>query len=283
MAAKNDIQLIADAEKATPTSSHDGNSATAGHDEEAHRVVTRRNSPTKLGNATAVLVSDTCSPLIFSNQRLIYAVDRSALAGFLLSLSPLSCMLMGWRGAASNGASATGMYMFGGGGLLWFGGIGEWIVGNTFASVVFFAFGAFWFNFGAALMPFFNAYGAYSDDPGNPGLGFVTLSMAFLNAIFLVSSLRTNVVFFLMFACVVSALSFLTGANWQISNGDEILAEKLTVAGGAFFLGACACGWWCLASILLTAVDFPYHLPLGDLSGIVKGRSELRRVRDERH
>jgi len=80
-------------------------------------------------------------------------------------------MLMGWRGAGKDGATATAMYMFGGGGLLWFGGMGEWLVGNTFPSVVFFAFGAFWLNFGASMIPFFNAYAGYSPDPAVPGLG----------------------------------------------------------------------------------------------------------------
>lgn len=32
----------------------------------------------------------------------------SALCGFLLSLTPLSCDLMGWRGAGGNGAASTG-------------------------------------------------------------------------------------------------------------------------------------------------------------------------------
>ena len=34
----------------------------------------------------------------------------SALIGFLLSLTPLSCDLMGWRGAGGNGAADTGSY-----------------------------------------------------------------------------------------------------------------------------------------------------------------------------
>ena len=32
----------------------------------------------------------------------------SALVGFLLSLTPLSCDLMGWRGAGGNGAADIG-------------------------------------------------------------------------------------------------------------------------------------------------------------------------------
>ncbi|KAF7537131.1 hypothetical protein G7054_g3947 [Neopestalotiopsis clavispora] len=121
--------------------------------------------PQRLGNATAV-----------SSRWTFLFMSFSALAGFLLSLSPLSCMLMGWRGSSSNGATATGMYMFGGGGLLWFGGLGEWLVGNTFASVVFFAFGAFWLNLGAALIPSFNAYGSYSPSAEDPDLGLLTVA-----------------------------------------------------------------------------------------------------------
>ena len=37
---------------------------------------------------------------------------QSALIGFLISLSPLSCQLMGWRGAGGNGASDTGVSSF---------------------------------------------------------------------------------------------------------------------------------------------------------------------------
>jgi hypothetical protein len=121
-------------------------------------------------NITILLLQDRSSRWTF------LFMSFSALAGFLLSLSPLSCMLMGWRGSSSNGATATGMYMFGGGGLLWFGGLGEWLVGNTFASVVFFAFGAFWLNFGAALIPSFNAYGSYSPSAEDPDLGLLTVA-----------------------------------------------------------------------------------------------------------
>lgn len=35
-----------------------------------------------------------------------------ALLGYLLSLSPLSCELMGWRGAGGAGIATTGVYYF---------------------------------------------------------------------------------------------------------------------------------------------------------------------------
>ena len=121
--------------------------------------------------------------------------SNSALVGFLLSLTPLSCDLMGWRGAGGNGAADIGMsspkvreamseilimnvgvYFFFGGLLMILGSIGEWIIGNTFPFVVFGTFGAFWLAFAATLQPFYNAYGAYVTDPttaaasmGQPG------------------------------------------------------------------------------------------------------------------
>lgn len=51
-------------------------------------------------------------------------LDR-ALVGFLLSLTPLSMDLMGWRGAGGNGAAGTGTYFFFGGLLMIIGSVGE--------------------------------------------------------------------------------------------------------------------------------------------------------------
>lgn len=66
-----------------------------------------------------------------------------ALLGFLLSLSPLSCELMGWRGAGGDGIATVGAYYFVGGFLMSLGGILEFFLGNTFSFVVFCSFGAF--------------------------------------------------------------------------------------------------------------------------------------------
>lgn len=82
---------------------------------------------------------------------------------------------MGWRGAGGSGASGTATYFFFGGILMLLGGLGEWIIGNTFPFVVFCSFGAFWLSFGGTLQPFFHAYGAYSSDPNDPALGLETV------------------------------------------------------------------------------------------------------------
>jgi len=217
-----------------------------------------------------------------------------ALIGFLLCLSPLSCDLMGWRGTngLAVGAAGTGTYFFFGGLLMILGSIGEFIIGNTFPFVVFGSFGAFWLGFAATLQPFYNAWGAYSPDPTNPALGlntvgfrssfaFFFVAMGIMCFIYLILSIRTNVVFFLIFFTLVIAFGLLAGAYWQASNGNIALAGRLQVAAGAFAFVTSACGWWIFFAIMLAALDFPFQLPVGDLSSVVKGASERRRAREE--
>ncbi|KAF2469684.1 uncharacterized protein BDR25DRAFT_228345 [Lindgomyces ingoldianus] len=207
-----------------------------------------------------------------------------ALIGFLISLTPLSMDLMGWRGAGGSGAAGLGTYFFFGGLLMTLGALGEWIIGNTFPFVVFGSFGAFWLGWAATLQPFYNAYGAYSttDNPADglattgfrSSFAFFFVAMGIMCFVYLICSLRTNVCFFMIFLTLVFAFSMLAGTYWQLNNGNTALAGRLQIAAGAFAFCTCIFGWWIFIAIMLAAVDFPLSLPVGDLSGIVKGASE---------
>lgn len=208
-----------------------------------------------------------------------------ALIGFLLSLTPLSWALMGWRGAGNSGASGTGTYFFFGGLLMILGSVGEWIIGNTFPFVVFGSFGAFWLGFAATLTPEYNAFGAYASDPNNiaeglntvgfrSGFAFFFISMGLMCFIYLICSLRTNICFFMIFFTLVFAFAFLSAAYLQANNGHVELATSLQKAGGAFAFVTCIFGWWIFAAIMLASLDFPFQLPVGDLSQFVKGASQ---------
>lgn len=59
------------------------------------------------------------------------------LLGFLVTTTPLSCALMGWRGSGGGGAATNGAAIFMGGVLQILGGILEFFLGNTFPFVVF--------------------------------------------------------------------------------------------------------------------------------------------------
>lgn len=63
------------------------------------------------------------------------------LLGFLITAAPLSCALMGWRGAGGGGAATIGTFYFFGGLLQIMGCVMEWLIGNTFPFVVFGSFG----------------------------------------------------------------------------------------------------------------------------------------------
>lgn len=128
------------------------------------------------------------------------------------------------------------------------GSIGEFLIGNTFPFVVFGTFGAFWLAFAATLVPWFNAYGAYVTDPtqaaaamGNPGnaaglqqpgfyasFAFFLVFMGLVCLIFLVCSVRTNVVFMVIFLTLVGAFACLAAAYWNLAlvyeNPDNVAA-----------------------------------------------------------
>lgn len=225
-----------------------------------------------------------------------------ALLGFVLCLSPLSCDLMGWRGAGGNGAAGIGSYYFFGGMLMIIGGFLEFILGNTFPFVVFSSFGAFWLTFAATLQPFYSAYGSYA--PANAtsaaeglttvgftaSFGFFLLFMGLLCVVYLICSLRTNVVFVVIFLTLVLGFSLLTGAYWQNAKAlsstpaDAHLlryGHRLQVAGGACTFVTSMAGWYIFFAIMLAALDFPFQIPVGDLSTLIKGASE--RAKNKEH
>jgi len=179
------------------------------------------------------------------------------------------------------------------------GGFLEFILGNTFPFVVFSSFGAFWLTFAATLQPFYYAYGSYAPTgaPEAAGMGTVgfTASFAFflvfmgvLCFIYLICSLRTNVVFVVIFFTLVIAFGLLAGAYWQLANAlaDNAnpatlqKAHRLQVAAGAFTFVTCLAGWWIFFAIMLAALDFPFQIPVGDLSTMIKGFSEKQKVKE---
>jgi succinate-acetate transporter protein len=162
----------------------------------------------------------------------------------------------------------------------------EFILGNTFPFVVFGSFGAFWLTFAATLTPQYNASIAY--DPAHPAtsasdpvfastFAYFQLYMGLLCFVFLICSLRTNVVFFAIFLLLVPAFTLLAGVFWKIAEGTpEALATavKAQHAAGGLTFAVALLGWYLLFVQLLASVDFPLNLPVGDLSRFIKGANE---------
>ncbi|OJJ78811.1 uncharacterized protein ASPGLDRAFT_138135 [Aspergillus glaucus CBS 516.65] len=200
------------------------------------------------------------------------------IGAFVLTATPLACCLMSWRGAGGGGAAFTGVLVLFGGLLLVLSCILEFILGNTFSSVVFGHLGAFCLAFGASMTPAFNSAAPYSPDgtdtlAGLHSPGFVNtfafffLFMALLMLIYSVCATRTNLVFVLIFASLILVFSLLAAAYWKLGLEDAVMGNRLTVGAGAALFVATMLGFYLLTAQLLDSVGFPLSLPIGDLSG----------------
>ncbi|KAK9453430.1 GPR1/FUN34/yaaH family-domain-containing protein [Dipodascopsis uninucleata] len=205
-----------------------------------------------------------------------------ALLGHILCITPLSCDLMGWRGAGQYGAAGTGAYTFLGGMILIISGILEFFLGNTFSFVVFSGFGGFWLSFAATLIPSFNAVGAYSPTGDSLVLGIVTpgfqASFAFylcfwavVVLIMMVCSLRTNIAFFLLFVALEAGFISLTVGYFYLAAGKTSKGNNAVIAAGALLFACGMFGFYIFLVLMLVAVDFPFLLPVGDLSKYMRG------------
>ncbi|KAK0388012.1 hypothetical protein NLU13_4256 [Sarocladium strictum] len=216
-----------------------------------------------------------------------------AIAGFIVSSTPLACDLMGWRGAGGSGAASIGGFYFLGGLLLFVGALFELLLGNTFSAVVFATYGGFFFSFAATLTPAFAAFSTYAAEPltapgqglattgFNASFGFWLLFMGIITLVYLVCSLRTNIAFVVLFISLTICFELLAAAYFL--NAADIVANassanKLVVGGGACLFVTSLAGWWIFVALMLAAVDFPFQLPVGDLSSVIPGHSQRSAV-----
>ncbi|PPJ53098.1 hypothetical protein CBER1_11575 [Cercospora berteroae] len=209
-----------------------------------------------------------------------------AIMGFSVGLTPLSAALLGWRGAGGAAQSSVGATLWFGGFLLILAGLGEFLLGNTFPFLVFMGYGAHFLTFGTTFIPYFNAVSAYTS--GNPYIGemnqeqtaafansygFYPLSLGILSFIFLLCSLRTNLVFFLIFVAATCGFGFATASFFYAGIGAMAQSSQFLVATGAAFWAAAMLGWYLLLSIMIETMELPLPaLPVVDLSNRIKAK-----------
>ena len=104
------------------------------------------------------------------------------------------------------------------------------------------------------------------------------IAMGMLCLVYLVCSMRTNLVFLLIFFTLVPAFGLLAGTFFNAAEGNAATAAKCQEAAGAFAFVTCLLGWYIFFAIMLASVDFPFSLPIVDLSGMIKGASEKQKV-----
>ncbi|KAL8917404.1 MAG: hypothetical protein Q9208_007959 [Pyrenodesmia sp. 3 TL-2023] len=145
---------------------------------------------------------------------------------------------------------------------------------------------AYWFTEGITLTPFYGAYAAYAPaDATNPmdgfnsegfhaTYGFFLLFMGLLSLLYLICALRTNMVFVTIFFGLFMCFVLLTGSYWKIAIDQAAFGAKLQIASGAFAFLACLAGWWIFFAQMLASVDFPFQIPVGDISHLIRSGTE---------
>ncbi|KAI2790235.1 hypothetical protein POX_d05742 [Penicillium oxalicum] len=213
-----------------------------------------------------------------------------SLLGFLLAATPAAMLTMGWGGSGGNGGAILPVYIFFGGMVQIFGAVGEWIIGNTFSCALFFTYGTFWIVQGTSLIPWFGVGTNYSptgnslegmktpEFAATTGLYFAALSV--LTFVYLLCSIRTNICLFLALFLLVITFSLFAATYFQLSYGNLEHAAKLESVAGGFNFALCLPIWWIFAAQIFEAVDFPFSLPVGDLSTVIQGRSQKQRKRE---
>jgi len=200
-----------------------------------------------------------------------------AIMSHLLVLTPTACFLMGWGGAnATSLVSIVGAYYLVGGLGLVIAGVMEWILGNTFPFIVFVTFGGFWMSLGTLQDPLHGIAAAFTGGATsvayNKGLMFYFAFWAVTCLVYFMASLRTNVVFSVIFITLFCTFILLSAAFGQMGDGDVSSAATLLKAAGSF-AWVCICfAWYLIVALVFGSVDMPMVLPLGDLSGFMAKR-----------
>ncbi|RYP67868.1 hypothetical protein DL769_005657 [Monosporascus sp. CRB-8-3] len=170
---------------------------------------------------------------------------------------------------------------FGYGGLVQLlAGMWEMAVGNTFGATALSSYGGFWISYAILLTPGFNALNAYSSsaDEGS-ALGFFLFGWFIFTTILLLCTLRSTVMFFLLFFTLDLAFLMLACADLAKSNGNANAGLTLQHAGGGFGLLAAFLAWYnAFAGIADNSNSFftipVFHFPWSEKGRAARGKTE---------
>lgn len=118
-------------------------------------------------------------------------------------------------------------------------------VGNTFGATALSSYGGFWISYALILTPGLGVVDAYTSATQVPSvLGFFLMGWFIFTFILLVCTLRSTVMFFLLFFTLDLAFLFLACAEFADNNGAATTANGLQKAGGVFGILAAFLAWY---------------------------------------
>ncbi|KAK6436419.1 hypothetical protein LTR95_007392, partial [Oleoguttula sp. CCFEE 5521] len=191
-----------------------------------------------------------------------------ALAGFLLSNMPSTIMLLGLGGAGGgtgNETTAVGPFLFLGSALLYFSGLAEWLRHQTFAATIYFTLAGYFGAQAASLIPGFGIGSGAGGSYGN-SWGVFLVFMGIMMAVFALGSLRIDVVHVYIFVVFTICFGCEAASYFTAETARDGPGYRWRVAAGWTSLAGSAGVWYLFMASILDSVDFPFTLPVGDLS-----------------
>ncbi|KAL1898047.1 Meiotically up-regulated protein 86 protein [Ceratocystis pirilliformis] len=189
------------------------------------------------------------------------------LSAFALTTFVLSCINMRARGVHTNTIIMTLAYAYGGF-VQMLAGMWEFAVGNTFGATAFTSYGGFWIAFGILTTPAFKLTntvdGPYAEDAKdlNSAIGFFLTGWWIFTTLLLLCTLKSTVMFFMLFFTLDIAFLCLAVENYALSEGAVEIGHNLATAGGLFGMLAAFLAWYNALAGLQDSSNSFFKLPV---------------------
>lgn len=97
--------------------------------------------------------------------------------------------------------------------------------------------------------------------------------MCILSFIFLLGSLRTNLVFVIIFIFATIGFGLGAGAFFHLARGNIVVGTRLATGLGACFFATGVLGFYFLLALVVAIMELPIpDIPVGDMSTVIKPR-----------
>ncbi|TWU76363.1 hypothetical protein ED733_006344 [Metarhizium rileyi] len=162
-------------------------------------------------------------------------------------------------------------------------GMWEVACGNTFGATALSSYGGFWISYAILLTPSWGitaATGPYEGQVSSP-LGFFLTGWFIFTTILLLCTLRSTVMFFLLFFTLDLAFLFLACEQYANDMGNASAAVALQKTGGVFGFISAFLAWYCALAGLQDSSNSFFQVPVFHFPWSEKAREERRKSERE--
>ncbi|EGO55459.1 hypothetical protein NEUTE1DRAFT_117786 [Neurospora tetrasperma FGSC 2508] len=172
-------------------------------------------------------------------------------------------------------------------------GMWEMAVGNTFGATALSSYGGFWISYAILLTPAWNILGAdgpYATpeakaiDPemAASAVGVFLTGWFIFTTILLLCTLRSTIMFFMLFFTLDIAFLMLACGEYANDNGNALAAGRLTKAGGVFGMLAAFFAWYNAFAGIADSSNSFFLLPVFHFPWSEKGRESRMAAKSDR-